>query len=272
MKKIIAFTLLASFLLLGCLGYGGQPGNPTAQPTNPPDSTASPVNVVVSVLEFPTTATIGNEVLVKWKLDSSGPLQTKHTAVHYGPESKSGQLTPKTYPGLTIIQEGNIPGEFTARIIPDSAGKIYFRAHAIVGDAHFWSDERMIEISAASPTANDVVPAAQPSASVEPSATAQAPAVQEIAVVAKKFEFSPGTSQPITVKKGVPVRLLVTVPAGDTDHGLSIPAFSVNANLPVGQTTKVEFTPDNTGTFPFSCSVFCGSGHGGMGGSLVVTD
>lgn len=90
--------------------------------------------------------------------------------------------------------------------------------------------------------------------------------VQELSVTAKQFEFSPST---ITVQKGVPVKL--TIQSTDVSHGFAISEFNVNAQLSPGQATVVEFTPDKAGEFTFSCSVFCGAGHGGMKGKLIVT-
>jgi len=34
---------------------------------------------------------------------------------------------------------------------------------------------------------------------------------------------------------------------------------------------RVRFTPDRAGTFPFLCDIFCGEGHEGMSGKIVVT-
>src|SRR3989344_5219597 len=89
--------------------------------------------------------------------------------------------------------------------------------------------------------------------------------VKEISMTAKKFEFNPST---ITVKKADQVKL--TIKSLDVTHGFSIPDLNVNANLDAGKETVVEFTPDKTGTFTFVCSVFCGSGHSGMKGTLIV--
>jgi cytochrome c oxidase subunit 2 len=89
----------------------------------------------------------------------------------------------------------------------------------------------------------------------------------EIQVTAKKYEFSPN---PIRVKKGEPVKLIIT--ATDRDHGFSLEAFHIKQKLKKGEPTTVEFTPDKAGTFPFKCSVFCGMGHGGMKGSVVVEE
>lgn len=91
--------------------------------------------------------------------------------------------------------------------------------------------------------------------------------VHEIQVTAKKYEFSPN---PIRVKKGEPVKLIIT--ATDHDHGFQLDAFHIKQKLKKGEPTTVEFTPDKAGTFPFKCSVFCGLGHGGMKGQLVVEE
>ncbi len=87
----------------------------------------------------------------------------------------------------------------------------------------------------------------------------------EIQMTAKKYEFSPDT---ITVKKGDPVRLVIT--ATDRDHGIKIAAFHVDKKLPKGEAVTVEFTADQVGAFPFECSKFCGMGHGKMKGKIVV--
>jgi len=89
----------------------------------------------------------------------------------------------------------------------------------------------------------------------------------EIQVTAKKYEFSPN---PIRVKKGEPVKLIIT--AKDHDHGFGLEAFHIKQKLKKGEPTTIEFTPDKAGTFPFKCSVFCGMGHGGMKGTVVVEE
>jgi cytochrome c oxidase subunit 2 len=91
--------------------------------------------------------------------------------------------------------------------------------------------------------------------------------VQEIRVTAKKYEFSP---DPIRVKKGQPVKLIIT--AKDHDHGIKLEAFHIDQKLKKGVPTTVEFTPDKAGTFQFKCSVFCGLGHRGMKGTLIVEE
>ncbi len=92
-------------------------------------------------------------------------------------------------------------------------------------------------------------------------------ATQTVTVTAKQFSFSPST---ITVNEGDTVKL--TLVSSDVDHGFSLSAFGVNANIPAGGKTTVTFEADTAGTYSFSCSVFCGSGHGGMTGTLVVKE
>jgi cytochrome c oxidase subunit II len=88
-----------------------------------------------------------------------------------------------------------------------------------------------------------------------------------IKLTAKKFDFTPGE---ITVKKGEPVILELT--SADRVHGFNLPDFKVTAKIEPGKVSRVEFTPDKTGQFTFSCNIFCGSGHEDMSGKLIVTD
>jgi heme/copper-type cytochrome/quinol oxidase subunit 2 len=102
-----------------------------------------------------------------------------------------------------------------------------------------------------------------------PSATYQAPAanVQVINVIAKQFEFIPNT---INVKRGIPVRIILT--SQDDTHGFAIDDLKINVSVEKGKQTIVDFTPNKSGTYEFYCSVFCGLGHMGMRGKLIVGD
>lgn len=91
--------------------------------------------------------------------------------------------------------------------------------------------------------------------------------VKEFTMVAQQWEFQPST---ITVKRGDAVKL--TIRSVDVAHGFSLPEFNVDSRLEPGQDTVVEFIAERSGSFPFRCSVFCGSGHGDMRGTLVVEE
>ncbi len=106
----------------------------------------------------------------------------------------------------------------------------------------------------------------------QPQAPATAPtpveetSVVEVRVEAYNFGFEPNT---ITVPAGSRVRFIAT--ARDGNHGISIPAFNVNTGeFSAGETKTVEFVADKAGEYPFSCNVFCGSGHKSMKGTLIV--
>lgn len=89
--------------------------------------------------------------------------------------------------------------------------------------------------------------------------------IAEIKMTAEKYDFAPDT---VTVRKGDRVKLVIT--ALDRDHGIKIEAFHINQKLPKGEPVTVEFVADQSGTFPFQCSQFCGVGHKKMKGTLVV--
>jgi cytochrome c oxidase subunit 2 len=88
---------------------------------------------------------------------------------------------------------------------------------------------------------------------------------KEIRMTAKKYEYDPAV---ITAKEGEHVRLIIT--ALDHDHGFKIDDLHIDQLLKKGEPTTIEFTADTTGTFPFQCSHFCGLGHKGMKGELIV--
>ncbi|MBI2652929.1 cupredoxin domain-containing protein [Candidatus Woesearchaeota archaeon] len=90
-------------------------------------------------------------------------------------------------------------------------------------------------------------------------------AVKEFKITAKQFQFEPST---IEVDKGDKVRLIVT--SIDVPHGFSIPEYGINERLDPGKPVTIEFTADKQGSFTAFCSVFCGSGHSGMKGKLIV--
>jgi cytochrome c oxidase subunit 2 len=88
-----------------------------------------------------------------------------------------------------------------------------------------------------------------------------------IHVSAKKFAFAPDK---ITLKRGKTVTLELT--SLDRKHGFLIPDLKLRADVPAGGSVRVTLTPDKTGSFPFRCDLFCGSGHDAMTGVIEVVD
>ncbi|MEK6887410.1 MAG: cupredoxin domain-containing protein [Candidatus Aenigmatarchaeota archaeon] len=95
--------------------------------------------------------------------------------------------------------------------------------------------------------------------------TLPAPTVKEFNMTAKKYEFIPGT---IIVNKGDQV--VLNAVSLDVTHGISIPEYNIVETINPGSTTTIRFTADKAGQFTFSCSVFCGSRHSSMSGTLIV--
>jgi cytochrome c oxidase subunit 2 len=90
---------------------------------------------------------------------------------------------------------------------------------------------------------------------------------QVIRITAKRFEYTP---KEISVKKGVPVVLEFS--SQDRLHGFTCPGLKIRTDIPPGKLTTLRFTPDKTGTFPFHCDNFCGTGHERMRGTIKVTE
>ena len=88
-----------------------------------------------------------------------------------------------------------------------------------------------------------------------------------IRIDAKKFEYS---RHDIVVKKGVPVTIELT--SLDRVHGFNLPDFKTRADVVPGTVTRVRIAPDKTGSFEFTCDVFCGDGHDEMSGTITVKD
>ena len=90
--------------------------------------------------------------------------------------------------------------------------------------------------------------------------------VKTIDITASRYQFEPAT---ISVAQGDSVRLRLR--SLDRSHAFAIKAFRVKTVIPKGgETVTVEFTVDQAGTFAFTCSEYCGPGHSGMKGALVV--
>jgi cytochrome c oxidase subunit II len=86
-----------------------------------------------------------------------------------------------------------------------------------------------------------------------------------IKITARGFEFSPDV---IHLKRSVPVVLeFATL---DRRHGFKSEGLGLRAEIRPGQTSRIRVVPSKAGTFPFHCDVFCGDGHEGMTGTIVV--
>jgi len=111
-----------------------------------------------------------------------------------------------------------------------------------------------------------------------------APQVKVIEMTAKKYAYTPSE---IRVKKGTRVQLKIR--ATDRTHGFKIALYPEGAGesgapglkfdpqqdnfkLAKNEERVIEFVAERAGSYPFKCSVFCGLGHSGMKGLLIVEE
>jgi cytochrome c oxidase subunit II len=87
----------------------------------------------------------------------------------------------------------------------------------------------------------------------------------EAYIIAQTWSFSP---REIVLPVGAAVDIYVTSP--DLQHGLKIIDTNVNVMVLPGQVSKLSFTFDEVGEFPYICHEYCGSGHAAMFGTVKV--
>ncbi|MEP6505765.1 MAG: cytochrome c oxidase subunit II, partial [Betaproteobacteria bacterium] len=90
---------------------------------------------------------------------------------------------------------------------------------------------------------------------------------RRIPVVARKFVFIPSE---IVVRQGESVVLEFSAP--EVAMGFFAPALVLRALIVPGAVARVPWRADRVGRFDFLCDVFCGDGHEGMSGHLVVKE
>ena len=90
--------------------------------------------------------------------------------------------------------------------------------------------------------------------------------VKEIDVSVKKYEFTPSA---IEVPAGT--LLKIHLQATDREHGFEVKGIKDSCvKFKPGQPATLEFYAEKTGEYVFACCKFCGMGHHGMKGKLVV--
>lgn len=87
----------------------------------------------------------------------------------------------------------------------------------------------------------------------------------EAYILAQTWSFSP---REIVLPVGAEVDIYVTSP--DLQHGLKIIDTNINMMVLPGQVSKLSFTFDEVGDFPYICHEYCGSGHAAMFGTVKV--
>ncbi len=91
------------------------------------------------------------------------------------------------------------------------------------------------------------------------------PGVYEAYVVAQTWSFNP---RELEVPVGSELTIYVTSP--DVQHGFSVRDTNVNMQVVPGQVSKLSYTFDEVGEFPYICNEYCGQGHAAMYGVVNV--
>lgn len=86
-----------------------------------------------------------------------------------------------------------------------------------------------------------------------------------VRIEASQYEFEPGVIQ---VNPGD--RVTIELVATDVVHGLYLDGYDLQVTADPGQTARLTFIADRSGTFRFRCSVSCGAMHPFMIGKLRV--
>jgi cytochrome c oxidase subunit II len=94
---------------------------------------------------------------------------------------------------------------------------------------------------------------------------AAVPIDRKFTVDASRFEY-----QPAVLKVNPGDRVTIELVAMDVVHGLSIDGYNLETTADPGQTARLTFIADKSGSFRFHCIVPCGNLHPFMIGKLQV--
>jgi len=89
--------------------------------------------------------------------------------------------------------------------------------------------------------------------------------LQTIDLTARDYSFTPDV---IRVKPGTLLRLVLKSTEGT--HGFRLGDFGIDERLDEGREKVVEVYLPTPGEYGFRCSHFCGLGHFGMTGKIIV--
>ncbi|GEM_PF-5291797 len=149
MEKIIFPLLLAVVVVAGCAEQTSLNSQVTIKTSLSPDS-----QVAITV-GYNYTLNQGENISVSWTV--FGPKGVgkvvSNSGIYYGYESRPGNFSNTTTPeqtGYAYIGEAHntsLPIAFKASIPARQAGKLYFRAHAVIEGAHYWTPEYVVVVN-----------------------------------------------------------------------------------------------------------------------------
>ncbi len=101
----------------------------------------------------------------------------------------------------------------------------------------------------------------------------------EINVKAKNYQFSFnyrfenkmfGVKDTLVVPIGEPIKLVMSAEKTSFLHGLFIPDFRVKSDVSPHRYSQMWFVENNQGVYDYYCTEYCGAGHSGMNGKVIV--
>ena len=84
-------------------------------------------------------------------------------------------------------------------------------------------------------------------------------------MTAERYHFSPDE---LHLKVGTLVQIKVRSINGT--HGFKLGDFGIDETIEEGETKVIEFYAQEKGEYGFRCSHFCGIGHFGMSGKVII--
>lgn len=93
----------------------------------------------------------------------------------------------------------------------------------------------------------------------------QPPREQIFQIQASRFAYSPSV---LKVNQGD--RVTIELTSMDVVHGLAVDTYAIETRADPGQTSRVTFIANQSGSFRLRCSVVCGGMHPFMIGKLQV--
>jgi len=88
---------------------------------------------------------------------------------------------------------------------------------------------------------------------------------QMVVMTAEHFHFTPDV---VNVTQGTLVSIRITSIKGT--HGFKLGDFGIDERIEEGETKTIDFYAGEKGEYDFKCSHFCGIGHLGMNGKILV--
>jgi cytochrome c oxidase subunit 2 len=95
------------------------------------------------------------------------------------------------------------------------------------------------------------------------------PGVYELYIIgnAESWQFNP---REVEVPVGATVTFYVT--STDIQHGFKLQDTNINMQIVPGHVSKLTYTFDTAGEYPYICTEYCGVGHAAMFGTLTVVE